>query len=220
MHDRSNKATEPASQEARIAFQLEFSFDFERMREQSKQSKERDERERARAESQIGIHREATDEEGAQGPLESAQHEEHRRVSPTESDLVGAIGSPDRSLRSHSSLLGSRSNDPKGSELNQSFESSVHSGTTLGALLCMAIRAGTKAEAKKAEAKKAKKAKNAKKAKRVKKLRRYKATVCWHEDWNGNEKYEEDDEGEGYWYDAFGRKHQKYRVAAIKLSET
>lgn len=213
MHDRSHKTTEPASQEVRIAVQLELNFDFEGMREESKQSKERDERERARAESQIGIHRKATDEEGAQRSLESAQHEEHRRVSPTGSDLVSAIGSSDPSLRSHSCLLGSRSSDPKGSELNQSFVSSVHSGTTLGALLCMAIRAGTKAEAKKA------KAKNAKKAKRVKKLRRYKATVCWHEDWNGNEKYEEDDEGEGYWYDAFGRKHQKYKVTGIKLSE-
>ena len=208
MNEGPNKTTEPASQEARIAVQLELNFDFEGMREESKQSKERDERERARAESQIGIHRKATDEEGAQRSLESAQHEEHRRVSPTGSNLVSAIGSSDPSLRSHSSLLGSRSCDPKGSELNQSFVSSVHSGTTLGALLCMAIRAGKKAEAKKA-----------KKAKRVKKLRRYKATVCWHEDWNGNEKYEEDDEGEGYWYDAFGRKHQKYKVTGIKLSE-
>ena len=212
MNEGPNKTTEPASQEARIAVQLELNFDFEGMREESK---ERDERERARAESQIGIHRKATDEEGAQRSLESAQHEEHRRVSPTGSNLVSAIGSSDPSLRSHSSLLGSRSCDPKGSELNQSFVSSVHSGTTLGALLCMAIRAGKKAEAKKAKKARAK----AKKAKRVKKLRRYKATVCWHEDWNGNEKYEEDDEGEGYWYDAFGRKHQKYKVTGIKLSE-
>lgn len=124
MNEGPNKATEPASQEAGIAIQLELNFDFEGMRNESNESNG------ASAESQCGIHTRANDKEAAQRSLESAQHEEHRRVSPTESDLVGAIGSSDRSLRSRGCLLGSQSSDPKGRELNKSFDMGVSTRTS------------------------------------------------------------------------------------------
>ena len=124
MNEGPNKATEPASQEAGIAVQLELNFDFEGMRNESNESNG------ASAESQCGIHTRANDKEAAQRSLESAQHEEHRRVSPTESDLVGAIGSSDRSLRSRGCLLGSQSSDPKGRELNKSFDMGVSTRTS------------------------------------------------------------------------------------------